>query len=59
MNIRTKAILLNGSILLTLLLLLHYYPPYAVVISAVILFPAANLGLFLNTMRKQRKSSHD
>jgi len=55
MNLRTKAILINGAILLTLLLELHFHPAQLVGIAALLLIPAANLPLLVRARRNQRK----
>jgi hypothetical protein len=57
MNLLTKTLLINIVSLFVLLASLHYYPPYVVAISAGIIFPVANLGLFISARGKRRRST--
>jgi len=59
MNIRTKAIVTNCSLVLGLLILKDTYPPNVLAITAALLFPVANLGLFLKARKMEHKSTPD
>jgi hypothetical protein len=59
MNIWTKAIVTNCSLLLGLLILKNAYPPNVLAITAALVFPVANIGLLLKAIKIEHKSTPD
>ncbi len=55
MSLRKRAVILNGSILLTLLIELHFHSGPIVGITALILFVVANAALLARAKRDQHK----
>jgi hypothetical protein len=52
-SIRTRAVILNITMIVTLLVLLHYYPIKAIIMAAAILLPVANVSLWLQAKKKR------
>ena len=54
MNLRTKVLILNASIVLTLLVELHYHSTAIVGVSSLVLLLTVNLAVFIRARRKRR-----
>lgn len=56
MSLRTRAIVANGTILVTLLVELYFYSPVIIGISALVLFLVANLTLLFRAKRERKRA---